>query len=75
MHVKEGEVDEYIVIGGVYVSKRGGTLFGIVWRIILSRKNRSVNKLDFVDYIIKYLKTRRVGRLERPYMGKSILTI
>ena len=23
MHGKEGEVDEYIVIGGVYVSKRG----------------------------------------------------
>ena len=52
--------------------KKEGEMFGLVWKIILLGKRRTKNKLDHMGLIINYLNKRRVGGLERAYMGIHI---
>ena len=39
--------------------KGGG--FGLVWRIMLLGKRRSINKLDYMALVKNYLKKKRYG--------------
>ena len=52
--------------------QKGSELFGIVWRIMLLVKIRINKQLDYVDFIINYLKNRRMGGFKREYMGINI---
>ena len=57
---------EELVIGSFgwwFCIRKGGGLFGILWKIILLRKRRSTNKLDHVDFIVNYLKKMRMRGL------------
>ena len=44
--------------------KWGGEGVGLVWRIMMLGKSRITKQLDYVDFIINYLKKRKVeGRV------------
>ena len=51
----------------LYHIRKGGTLFGLVRRMISSRKMRTTKLLDYVDLVIDYLNKRRIGGFERDY--------
>ena len=40
---------------------KGGVFFGLVWRIMLLGKRRSINKLDYMALVKNYLKKKRYG--------------
>ena len=64
IHEIEGGVDKEVFLWQ-FLIQNWEKCFGPVWRVMLSGKSKSTKQLDYVNFIINYLKNRRLEGLER----------